>query len=299
MYSSNYIGSAIKADKFLFFLQEKLNKVIVSNYSGKTQKFISYLLLNKRDREINPVIEDFRELSIVHLIVISGFHMNLVKNILSKIIPNCLNPKIKKILIFSSLFTYSWATAFSIPSTRIFFEESSELFQRKKNKKGKSLPFEKWSKSIWITFLLFPSALSSLSFILSYFFALVFRLIGKLGLTSVNELLLRTVSACLISLFFFSYKTKKLFLISGVNQFLFTPVIILLFLYYFFTWPFKFLSSIGTKLYDYFTSLVSPLSFNKLYLTRYSGSSLEIFYFLVAFSLVTLGVSYLLRKKAN
>ncbi|CBZ40548.1 hypothetical protein MSUIS_04550 [Mycoplasma suis KI3806] len=118
-------------------------------------------------------------------------------------------------------------------------------------------------------------------------------------MTSVNELLLRTVSACLISLFFFSYKTKKLFLISGVNQFLFTPVIILLFLYYFFTWPFKFLSSIGTKLYDYFTSLVSPLSFNKLYLTRYSGSSLEIFYFLVAFSLVTLGVSYLLRKKAN
>ncbi|WP_148262287.1 ComEC/Rec2 family competence protein [Mycoplasma suis] len=136
MYSSNYIGSAIKADKFLFFLQEKLNKVIVSNYSGKTQKFISYLLLNKRDREINPVIEDFRELSIVHLIVISGFHMNLVKNILSKIIPNCLNPKIKKILIFSSLFTYSWATAFSIPSTRIFFEESSELFKEKRIRRG-------------------------------------------------------------------------------------------------------------------------------------------------------------------
>ncbi|WP_144062297.1 ComEC/Rec2 family competence protein [Mycoplasma parvum] len=293
---SNVLGNYLKLDSFIYFLQEQINKVISSNYQGNTQKFISYLLLNKKDKEIYSLVQDFRDLSLIHLIVISGFHMHLLKNFLSKLIPSFAPQILKKGFLLSSLFLYSWATAFSIPSTRIFFEEVGELSLIKKEKKS---PLTTWSKSIWITFLIFPSAISSLSFVLSYFFSLVFKLISKLRLTNINELLLKNLTAYLISLFFFSFKTKKLFLIAGLNQFLFTPIIICLFLFYLFIWPFKFVANFGTNLYEFFMNSLSSFSLNKLYLPREAGSSIEIFYFLLFFSLLCLGISFLYKFNRN
>nr|WP_158309146.1 ComEC/Rec2 family competence protein [Candidatus Mycoplasma haematolamae] len=272
------------------FLQGLVEGVISSNYQGEASQFISFLLLNKRSWELKDLFKGFNELSITHLMVISGMHMNLLKSLFQKICNFIPWKRARNLIPFLALGIYSWSTAFSLPASRVFFEELSGL----KGKNASSLV--RWSKSVWLTFIVFPQSILSYSFGLSYLFSFIFRAIDKLKLTNFKSKLVKTSVASLLVWFLFSYKTKKLFSLILLNQFLLTPLVMGIFLFYFFTWPFSFLSTLGNKIYSLFKEVIASLSINKAYIGRDVTSPLEPIYFLLALSLLGLALTKLVKS---
>lgn len=126
---------------------------------------------------IEPEINDiFKQLSIVHLIVISGFHFNIMFKIISNIFSFVRNDYLKNTLIFLILYIFLASLNFSVPATKAFmvlllrklFEEKFQL---------KSL--DALSITGVILLILKPYYLIDISFLLTFFISYVINLLPK------------------------------------------------------------------------------------------------------------------------
>ncbi|WP_187286213.1 ComEC/Rec2 family competence protein [Candidatus Mycoplasma haematominutum] len=291
--SSLFVTEKIGLSPFLSccrsWLQERLVRIVESRYSGETGVAVNYLLFNKKGVELKPFLTQLNQLSVTHLLVVSGMHLNILKKIIEKLGSRLPSKKLSRALVLVVLGTYSWATAFSVPSCRVFLEESgSEIL-----KDRKTTPLIKWAKASWCSFLLFPHSINSLGFFLSYSISLLFRLIDKLELLKLKNWVLKMSIAALIATFTFSYKTRKLFPLSILNQLFLTPIITLVFIFFLVSWHFPFLSSIGIKVYEWFSSFIFTLGLNGAYIEREKGSYLEPLYFSAILACLGLMISKL------
>lgn len=283
-------------DKYTYFLHDKLTEFIDGRYKGEAGKFVSYLLFNKKDPSLYPIINNFRMLSLSHLLVVSGLHLNMVDKVLSKLSKKIPYRWIKNLIGLSGLFSYAWATGFAIPATRVFSEKV--IVAMKKQDSGSSI--SNWAQTVWLSFVFFPNSIYTYSFLLSYLYSLSFRMIDKLELTKLKKNLAKLSLASFLSFAFFSYSTRKIFPLSGINQLFLTPIVIVVFIYYLLSWPFECFVPLGKKVYVWLKDLVDSLELNKSFIEREAGTYLEPLYITFGLSLISLLVSkYYLVKREN
>ncbi|RAO95072.1 hypothetical protein DNK47_01525 [Mycoplasma wenyonii] len=233
-------------------------------------------------------------LSLSHILVVSGMHLNIVDNGVNKLIRKIPFKWLRNLINLTALSSYAWATGFSTPATRVFSEKVILAFK----KKNINNSIANWAQSVWLSFFFFPNSIYTYSFLLSYLYSLSFRIIDKLELTKLKKHLVKLGFASFLGFAFFSYSTGQIFPLSGINQLFLSPIVVSVFIYYLVSWPFKFLVPVGTKIYGWMKVLVSNLEINKSFIDRGVGSYLEPFYLTFGLSLVCLLASkYYLAKR--
>jgi competence protein ComEC len=77
------IGQTI--DKALHFsIRESIQSFVTNNYNEKTSTFINLVIFNTKSGEAWNIYHDMVDLSIVYLIVVSGFHISILRNLIKK-----------------------------------------------------------------------------------------------------------------------------------------------------------------------------------------------------------------------
>jgi competence protein ComEC len=145
-----------------FSVRTNLINYINQNYVQKTACFINLVMFNVKSNEGWTLYNQMIDLSIVYLIVISGFHLSFLKRLIYKILG-----KYKKTSYSISLgliFTYLYFLNFATSALRVFISMMvSSLLKRKVKSRLDILGI-----SGLITITIEPSCAYSIGFGLSY-----------------------------------------------------------------------------------------------------------------------------------
>lgn len=158
--------------------QVKDDSLIVTKTSiNNNNLFTNYyeLFFSNNKSLINSEINDiFIQLSIIHLIVISGFHFNLLYKILINIFCFIKNNLFKQIIIFLLLLIFLASLNYSIPALKAFFVLLLKvLFEKKYQLKS----LDALSVVGVVLLVLRPYYLLDISFLLTFFISYIINLI--------------------------------------------------------------------------------------------------------------------------
>lgn len=201
-----------------------LRSVIVEhveeNFSIDSAGFIKLIIFNIKDDSIKDFYNKLSELSLSHLVVVSGFHLSLIPIIISKLIK-------KKYLsipinIFLMLFL-NYLTAFSFGSFRAFLFYIFSI-----NKKTRKVVFP---LSLLIIMFIAPLSVLTLSLQMSYLaiFAISISKTNNNNKNWKNILLIPIVCTMFITPYI-GYLSKKLSLFFVIYSLVFTPLILFLYI---------------------------------------------------------------------
>ncbi|MDE7087959.1 MAG: ComEC/Rec2 family competence protein [Malacoplasma sp.] len=114
-----------------FDLRNKINEYFVNIHGTQTGSFLSLILLNIKNNQNINLYYKLVDLSVVHLIVISGYHINIFCFLILKIFFKF--PKTGKILCIVFSFFISYLNGFSPSTIRIFLSLIFYSFNKTKN----------------------------------------------------------------------------------------------------------------------------------------------------------------------
>ncbi len=166
-----------------YSLRNKAINYLNSIYSNSTSQYINLLLFNNKGN--NPVYELTKQLSITHLIVVSGLHINVLLFIFNKMIfLKVKNHYYQSVFQVIFCFIYSYFLAYSISILRITINSIIKLFFNKCDSKKINC----YSGMIILLFL--KNEVTSYGFLMSYLCSigiciLAFYIRNKLTLTIV------------------------------------------------------------------------------------------------------------------
>ncbi|MGL5591309.1 MAG: ComEC/Rec2 family competence protein [Mycoplasmoidaceae bacterium] len=154
-----YFGDLI--DNMLSFsIRDWTIDFIKNNYSDKSESIILLMAFGDKKHDNFNIYEIFIELSISHLIVVSGYHLSFVSKFFQIIFKNyCL--RIVLLIIFLIVINYNLDFNFGILRSSIFLLLMS-------NPKKQNDPIQMLSLSGIIILFFCPLALTSFSFLMSY-----------------------------------------------------------------------------------------------------------------------------------
>ncbi len=156
-------------------------------------------------------------LSIVYLIVISGFHLSLIQNIFLKIFKNNL----KTVRVFSSIFIlfYSYLLNFSVNTVRVLF---SNIIYLCLSKRMKTI-FDQTSIAGILSILIYPHVVSNYGFCMSYLCSIGIIYVGlwKIENYFLNQLAIN-LFAFIVSLPYVLSINEKVSLFVIINSFIFS-----------------------------------------------------------------------------
>lgn len=109
------------------FYQIKSNDIKIINKASKEKKpdskidrYFNYMFLMDKEGISKEIIEALKDLTIIHIIVVSGFHFNMLKKLLQIILSFISNHYVQNLLIYSLLFGYLYILDFTIPALRMY-----------------------------------------------------------------------------------------------------------------------------------------------------------------------------------
>ncbi len=223
--------------KMKFNIRDLMCNFLDSKYDQTTSNFIKLMILNVKIDDGYVLYNKMIDLSIVYMIVISGFHFLFIKKIINIIFKN--HEKLQFISNFFILFFYSYLLNFTVSILRVFLSLIITKFTKSKN------PFDVFSVSGLILLFTIPSLCFSLSFQLSYICTFGVIFISTLEMKNkVLEKILINVFAIIISLPFVLSINKEISLIAFINSFIFSYFFCFIFVYFFFFWFVTFLAPI-------------------------------------------------------
>lgn len=207
---SNWINSIFKLS-----IRDKLINYVKDSYDIETSSIISLFIFNKKDNYSYDIYKMVCNLSIAYLIVISGFHLNIVKKVIKKIL---FKPKIigEIVSLFFVLF-YTYLLNFSIGASRILISSIfGYLFHKNKN------PYTKTACAGIFSVIIYPNVINDTSFNLSYLctFCVIYVLSYKIKNFFINQILICFLCA-IISLPFISKINNGISLFAIINSLLF------------------------------------------------------------------------------
>jgi competence protein ComEC len=211
-----------------FSLRDKLINFINYSYSKQTSSFITLIVLNDKNSYSYPLYDKMINLSIVYMVVISGFHLTIFRNIINKIIKNKIISNSLS-LIFISF--YSFLLDFSFSTMRVLLCILIRLiFKNKLNK------YEVLGLSGLTLCVLNSSSLINFGFCLSYLCTFIIYFIYDLDIENVFiEKLVISAAATLISLPIILLMNKQISVWSMFFALIFTYLFCYLFIYFLLT----------------------------------------------------------------
>lgn len=204
-----------------FDLKENIKCYFEKLYSEKESNFLKLLILNIKNDQGYDIYKQMINLSIVYLIVISGFHISFIQLVINKIFK-----KLKKLgFIFNILLTsvYSWILNFSVSINRCFFS----LLFHKKISKISSDNFDTTSLVGYLNLLIVPQSYSNIGFQLSYLCTLGILFLNKFDIKNIfiNRISINYI-ALLISFPIVLSLNQKISVFALINSFIFSTFFI-------------------------------------------------------------------------
>lgn len=210
----NYIFNSITG----IDLREIIINHVNDSFSLDSASFIKLLIFNIKDDSIKDFYKKLSELSVSHLVVVSGFHLSIIPMILSKLIKN------KKITIpinLTVMLFLNYLTSFSIGSFRalLFY-----IFSLCKKTKKHSL-----SLSLLVTMLIAPLSSLTISLHMSYLavFAMQIDNKGKKDNSYFKRTIITSLTCTLFLVPFIGYFAGKISIFFIIYSLIFTPIILL------------------------------------------------------------------------
>lgn len=216
------------------------------------KKYVPISLIGYKSTYNLDIYEKLKSNSIIHLFVISGFHINFWVLIINKICKSLkLTNKYVLVLIPMLLLFYLWLLDFSISSIRAFIFGIliiiNKNFLKEKYKKTDLLSF-----SMLLVFLSNPFIVYSLSFIFSFIISYVILLSFNFSKRFLKIKI--SLVAWISSLILITFINKTISLNGLVNNYIFTPIIIFL---YFVTSLFFYIKPLIDNLYFLFDIILN------------------------------------------
>ncbi|QSF13666.1 ComEC/Rec2 family competence protein [Mycoplasma sp. Mirounga ES2805-ORL] len=178
----------------------------------------------------SQITKNFIKLNIVHLIVVSGFHIDLIYMIFFKI--NYKNKRWLNWIFFILVFWYITLLKSKISALRVFI-----IYLFHKNFKFKYI--ESWLISFFVIFLINFNVLFNIGFIFSYSLSLLVYLINFLNFSKVRKQLMDILKLVLIFIFTIPLILKvngQINIFSFLISILFVPLIELIYIFSLFLW---------------------------------------------------------------
>lgn len=210
---NNLFNSLIGTD-----LRNSIIQHVEENFSTNSIGFIKLIIFNVKDESIKDFYNKLSELSLSHLVVVSGFHLSLMPIIFSKLIRNKFISI--PVNIFIMLFI-NYLTVFSFGAFRAFLFYLFSL-----NKRTKKASF--WL-SLLVIMLIAPFSSLTVSLQMSFIgvFALKIRKINNNR--DWNSILLTSLVCTMFVIPYIGYFAKKISLLFIVYSLVFTPFILFLY----------------------------------------------------------------------
>lgn len=215
---------------FHFSLRNTVLSFISNNYDPLTSGVIKLLIFNVRSSQTSWIYQNIINLAIVHLFIISGFHLSLIKIGINKVFGKY--KWFSWIFGFLLIIIFTYFLNFSIPSMRVIFSLIIGLIF----KKFKLQPMQIVSIGGIITLLISPISYHSLGFGLSYCctIGIIYLYQFEYRYFLVKQLIIN-LFAIIISLPFVLSLNQKLSLFALINSYVFGYFILLLFFLLMFT----------------------------------------------------------------
>lgn len=269
-----YLGSWID-NLFNFSIRNSLMDFIDNSYDPSTASFIKLILFNVKEEEIYDFYNKAINISIVHFICISGFHLNIIVKII-----NFLFKKIKPvghIVSISTILFYSYLLNFSFSSLRVLIMTINKLWFSKTSKDK----MDGLCLSAFILLFISPSAFDSYSFMMSYLGTMAVIMTINLELNNVFfEKLLINFAATLINLPFVLQMNQHISLFAIINSFVFGYVFSFTYIYFlFFSWM-PFLVVIHKFIIDFIYLMIGSYEYGSImiYLKPFPDYATSLYY---------------------
>lgn len=148
-------------------IHEILNEYIMDKFSPNNASIIQALILGEKTNMDENLQNNIQYIGIGHLFVISGLHIEIIRNVLDRILTLFkLKNKVKHIIILCFLFLYYIATSFIVSILRVIIGFLLNKIFTNQFKQLSSI--DKLSLNATIVLLINPFYLFSYSFLLSY-----------------------------------------------------------------------------------------------------------------------------------
>ncbi|MDK2819742.1 MAG: ComEC/Rec2 family competence protein [Mycoplasmataceae bacterium] len=303
-----------KKDKYNFYLKSLGINYIVNNptmkkMNNKTSirskilnyistgpdyyvKYISLILIGKKNDSNAELYERVKIISILHLFVISGFHINLLIFILLKFFKKMkISHNYASLISFIIIGIYLYILNFPISSVRSFlfliFIFLNNYFNKNKLSRINILTIIMLSM-----FLINPFIIFSLSFILSFSISFSILLISNVRWRKYKPII---ISSCAyLASIILSININGWFNIFGFfNSIIFSPIIVLNYIVSILGFPFK---SLLNNYYIFIDSIINIFYVNSLVVNlTINNLFIDIYYLFFWFSLIIINHYYSIR----
>lgn len=223
-YNYSYLINLINKKSDFFYLRNKALDYIKTIYDDELYKFVSMIIFNEKHYDFN-FYNDLKKLGLLHLLTVSGFHINIFLIITNKFILK--NKKISNIFNIIFVLLYGYFLNFSISCLRIFTYYITKIW------------FDKYTSlvlSCLINLFLFCHLSINFGFILSYGCTLLIFRIIDLDINNINKSILINLLCSLFSNLVLLSINKYINITSFLFSFIMGPIIIISYLIIFCTW---------------------------------------------------------------
>lgn len=236
------------------FLQQWLTQLVNNYYSPVAASLMNQILWNHKQYD-SLFYGHFKDLSVVHLLIVSGLHLVLFYKIITKLFSN---QKLGYWLAMGLLLLYWIAIDFSYPGFRVI----CGLWLRKKLVNCQW--YANWSYTSLLSLCFNPLIYQSLTFLLSSGIVFCLKLVQgwKIRTTIFQWLITNLVVFLYVTLILLPIN-HKIYYFMIFNNLVLSPMIFALYLYLFWTWPLVFLTKITNQLISFFSLIIENLVVNK------------------------------------
>lgn len=273
-----------------FSVRNKLIEIVKNNYSFKFANFINLLLFSYKNPNDLEIYQLSVQMSIVYLIIVSGFHINFYFFIIKKIFL-----KYKKIAeIFSIIFLFfiCYLNEFNLSVLRAYLFVLYSIFFKKKK-------FNLLNMSIINIFIFVPLVFTKMGFQMSCISVFLINLINKFQIK--NKWIKWIIISVLIYfvLLPFNIKINNYVTIFAIfYSLIFTPIISGIYIYIFITTFLLFLAPVNEAVFNFFYNFLKFLS--KYNIVIYFTNKNDVFWFFyLLFIFLLLLLFFYFRKEKN
>jgi competence protein ComEC len=213
---------------FGFSIRNKITAWINKNYDQNTSSFINLIVFNVKNKNSYIVYDKMVDLSIVYMVVISGFHLSIFKYLIGKILKN---KTLSNSISLGFIIFYSFLLNFSLSSIRVLFCLATRMIFKHRLTKYNILGL-----SGIMTAVLNPSSPLNYGFCLSYLCTCCIYLIFDWQINNFFiEKIVINILIVLISSPFALLINQQISLWAIVLGFLFTYLFCFIFVYFLLT----------------------------------------------------------------
>lgn len=216
-------------DKIIgFSIRDKIANWISNSYDAKTSCIMNLIIFNIKNSDSYLTYNQMINLSIVYMIVISGFHLTIFKHLINKLIKN---RAISNIINLIFIYFYSFLLNFSLSTIRVLLCLMIRIIMKNKWNKYDILGI-----SGLVSIVLNASAPVNYGFCLSYLCTCIIYWIFDLNINNIFiEKILINIFVTLASLPFVILMNKQISLWAIFLSFIFTYFFTSIFIYFLLT----------------------------------------------------------------